>query len=173
MSSSVKAILAGGVYAAITWAWLSALLSAVSLPFFWGFAFIFVLPALVPLGFLYGLALGFPAGLLGASLDQRLGNCFAGLLVASAWIAGQPRNAITLRMICIVLLIGGLIGLAVDIGLRREPPRSPWAGWARTLYLRSSLPSWPARQRFLVGSALAIAVWLLVWVGAKTTGGNW
>jgi hypothetical protein len=119
------------------------------------------------------LAVGFPAGLLGTSLDWRLGNCFAGLLVASAWIAGQPRNAISLPLIFSGLLIGGLIGLAVDLGLRREPARSPWAGWARTLYSRSPLPSWPARKRLLVGSALAIAVWLLVWVGAKTTGGNW
>ncbi|HLV80430.1 MAG TPA: hypothetical protein VKT32_09110 [Chthonomonadaceae bacterium] len=172
MGSSTKAILAGGVYAAITWACLSALLSALSLPFFWGYAFVFVLP-LVILGFLYGLALGFPAGLLGTLWDRRLGNCYAGLLVASAWIAGQRRPEISLPLIFSVLLIGGLMGLAADLGLRREPARFPWAEWARNLYAHSSLPQWPDRKRLLVGSTLAIAVWLLVWAGAKTTGGNW
>lgn len=173
MGSSIKAILAGGVYAAITWGWLCALLSVVSSPIFWGLAFIFVLPILVFLGLLYGLTLGFPAGLLGTSLDSRLGHCYAGLLVASAWIAGQRRTEISLSGIFYCLLIGGLLGLAADFGLRREPAHSPWAGWAKTLYARSSLPTWPARKRLLVGSTLAIAVWLLVWVGAKTTGGNW
>jgi hypothetical protein len=173
MSRTIKTLLASGIYGAFTGGWLCALFGVLSSPFTWGLAFVFVLPVVIMLAAVYGAAAGFMIGALSVTLGGRWQSVWAGLLVGSAWVAAQPQRQITYTMLALALLVGGLIGLTIDLGMRGDPPRRATARWAQQLYADSRVPHWSTRTRILVACPASIATWLLVWAVAKTTGRNW